>query len=410
MKKSYTLATLFLLIFIDSLNYFLIMPVLMRAFVENADRLLPPAVSLATRAELYGLGVMLAPLCFLLFSPFLGNLSDKYGRKKIMLGCLFAAFCGYALPIFGIWQKSLIWIFIGRALTGAAMGSQPIAQAAVTDISQGPQKSFYLALIGFAMTLGMMIGPFAGSYLSDPHFLEFLSISTPYYLGAFFALLNIVLLYLAFHETHVVKIQKKSAPILQSTKILFRILFNSNVSSLLFIFCFFEIAWSEYYQSLFLYFPKMFGYSADQIGNFTLYIGIWMCFGLSFFYKWLTKQIKIAEIFALSIVIMTGSLIILGFIPSIFVQWVFVAPLAVFTGTAYASMLSLLSDRADPEHQGWVLGVASFFMGLTWMITAFTSGKLMGISTQAPMIFAALSMLVAFGLFLFNRKSFTMSA
>jgi len=408
MKKSYTLATLFFLIFIDSLNYFLIMPVLMRIFIENAHQLLSPAATLATRAELYGFGVMLAPLCFLIFSPFLGNLSDKYGRKKIMLLCLFGALCGYLLPIFGILRKSLIWIFIGRALTGTAMGSQPIAQAAVTDISQGPQKSFYLAMISFAMTLGMVVGPFVGSYLSDPHFFSFLSVSTPYYLGAFFALVNIVLLYFAFHETHVVKIQKKRQPFLQSANTLFHILFNSKVSVLLFIFCFFEIAWSEYYQTVFLYFPKMFGYSADQIGNFTLYIGIWMCFGLSFFYKWLIKQISIAQIFALSLCVMTGSLLILGFAPGVFVHWVFVAPLAVFTGTAYASMLSLLSDRSDPEHQGWILGVASFFMGLTWMITAFTSGKLMGISTQLPMAFAAVSMLLAFGLFLFNRKSLTM--
>lgn len=407
MKKWPRLTTLFFLIFIDSLNYFLIMPVLMRLFINNAQQLLAPSVSLATRAELFGLGVMLAPLCFLISSPFLGNLSDKYGRKKIMLGCLVGALCGYLLPIFGILQKTIAWIFIGRALTGAAMGSQPIAQAAVTDISQGPQKSFYLAMISFAMTLGMVIGPFVGSYLSDPHFSHFLSVSTPYYLGAFFALTNIILLYFAFDETHVVKIQKKREPFLQAAKTLFHILFHSKVSVLLFIFCFFEIAWSEYYQTVFLYFPKMFGYSADQIGNFTLYIGIWMCFSLSFFYKWLLKQISIAQIFALSIYVMTGSLLILGFISNIFMQWIFVAPLSVFTGTAYASMLSLLSDRANPEHQGWVLGVASFFMGLTWMITAFTSGKLLGISTQLPMAFAAFAMLLAFGLFLFSRKSFT---
>lgn len=404
MKKSHTLATLFLLIFIDSLNYFLIMPVLMRLFVENAQGLLPFFTSSATRAELYGIGVMLAPLTFLILSPLLGNLSDKYGRKKIMLGCLFGAFCGYVLPIIGILQKSILWIFIGRALTGAAMGSQPIAQAAVTDISQGPQKAFYLAMISFAMTLGMVIGPFAGSYLSDPHFLSFLSVSTPYYLGAFFAITNIILLYFAFHETHVVKIKKTRRSFFQSAKLLARILFSSKVSNLLFIFFFFEIAWSEYYQTLFLYMPKIFGYSADQIGNFTLYIGLWMCFGLSFFYKWLIKKISIAQAFALSIYVMSASLVILAFIPGIFVQWVFVAPLSVFTGTAYASMLSLLSDRSDPEHQGWVLGVASFFMGLTWMITAFTSGELMGLSTKAPMMLAAVSMLLALGLFLISHK------
>jgi len=403
MKKWQTLFTLFLLIFIDSLNYFLIMPVLLRIFIHDAHHILPTSMSLATRESLYGIGVMLSPLAFLISSPIIGNWSDKYGRKKIMLSCLLAAFVGYLLPLFGILQHSILWVFIGRALTGAAMGSQPTAQAAVTDFTAGTQKAFYLAIIAFAMTLGMVIGPFAGSYLSDSTLSTALGISTPYYIGAFLAGLNIVLLCCFFHETHIPK-TKTPLPFFESVKILFEILFKSSVSSLLFIFFFFEIAWSEYYQALFLYMPKVLGYSMDQVGNFTLYIGVWMCFGLSFFYRWLITKLPIKTIFITSIYIMTGSLIILSVFRGIAIQWIFVAPLAVFTGTVYAALLSLLSDNVSPEHQGWVLGVASTFMGLTWMITAYTSSALMSICTQLPLWMAGFSMIVAFLLLLSTKQ------
>lgn len=405
LKKWQMLLTLFLLIFIDSLNYFLIMPVLMRIFIHNTHHLLPITTPLATRENLYGIGVMLSPLLFLIFSPIIGNWSDQYGRKKIMLGCLLLAFLGYLLPVFGILQRNIIWVFIGRALTGAAMGSQPIAQAAVTDFTKGTQKAFYLAIIAFAMTLGMVIGPMAGSYLSDSHISTWLGISTPYYIGAALASLNVLLLCLFFHETHLPK-EKIRTPFFESIKILFHILFKSSVSSLLFIFFFFEIAWSEYYQALFLYMPNVLGYSINEVGNFTFYIGLWMCFGLSFFYRWIITKLSIVAIFEISIYIMTGSLVVLSIFGGAPIQWIFVAPLAVFTGTAYAALLSLLSDHASSEHQGWVLGVASTFMGLTWMITAYTSSALMTIATQLPLWMAGAAMLFSCLLLLGNRQKF----
>jgi len=141
-NKVSRLIPLFLVIFIDSLGYFLVIPVLLHLFICGEYGLIPSTTSLATRNLLYGLTVTLSPLGFLLTAPIIGNVSDKYGRKKTIFWCLVGSFVGFILPIFGILKGSLTLLFLGRFIAGISSGSQPVAQAAIADFTAGKQKHF----------------------------------------------------------------------------------------------------------------------------------------------------------------------------------------------------------------------------------------------------------------------------
>ena len=171
MKKPTPLIPLFLVIFIDTFGYFLVMPVILKLFIQTHSALLPTNTSVSVRHRLYGITLGLSPLAFITLSPFIGRLSDRFGRKRVIAGCLYASLAGFALPIAGITYRHISLIMLGRFIAGAGTTSQPVAQAAITDFSNGKQRAFNLSLIGFSMTLAMVAGPLAGSYLSDSNWI-----------------------------------------------------------------------------------------------------------------------------------------------------------------------------------------------------------------------------------------------
>lgn len=388
-SKSGQLWALFVLIFIDSLNYFLVIPVFERLF-STQYHFLPAATTQGTRDLLFGIAVLLSPLAFVIFAPIVGHLSDKFGRKKVLLGCLSSSFIGYLLPVVGIASSQLWLIFAGRFLAGASTGSQPIAQAAVADITQGKQKAFYLAIIAFAMTLAMTVGPAAGSYLSDATLVSWFTAATPYWIGVILSFLNILLVILFLRETHA---PPKTSPRLGPS--LLEVLNKPLLIKLLVVFFLLELCWSQYYQVLFLFMPKVFNYSTNHVAIFTSYIGLWMSLGLTVFYRLVIRYISIDKFLRLSLVIAGIGLLGLSLIHTAHAQWIFVVFAAVFIGTAYVNLLALLSNATDPEHQGWVLGITSTLLGASWAITGYTSAVLVNISSRLPFYISTICIIIA---------------
>lgn len=400
MKKTASLQgqlwALFILIFIDSLTYFLVIPVFERLFFADA-LIVSSHISLSFRNMLFGIAVLLSPLAFVISAPIAGHLSDKFGRKKILAACLLASLIGYLLPIIGIRFKSLILILLGRFIAGTATGSQPTAQAAIADMTEGKKKALYLAMIGFAMTLAMTLGPILGSLLSNKQLIPWFSLDTPYWVGALLSFGNLILLAIFFQETHKVT-AKKIKPKLLS---LFR---NRLLIKMLTLFFLLELAWSQYYQALFLFLPKAYQYSNTLVGVFTGYIGIWMSLGLTFFYRFVLHFMTLAQCFKTSIWLIAIGLLGCSITSEAYMQWIFVILVAIFTGTAYASLLSLLSNLANAKNQGWILGISSTLLGISWTITGFTSGIFTNLSLYLPAYTALISIVIA-GMLSFTHKN-----
>lgn len=392
--KAGRLIPLFLVIFIDSVAYFLVIPVFLRLFLHGNYGLIPTDLPLATRNLLYGITVTLLPLAFLLTAPIIGHFSDKHGRRFTILLCLLASFAGFILPVVGIFAGSLTLVLVGRFITGAASSSQPVAQAAIADFTQGKQKAFYLSLIGFAMTLAMVLGSLGGGYLSDEHLVRWFNVMTPYWAGVILSILNIILLLIFYRQFPKEQRRLHTTSVSEAIKILFEIVLRSNVSRLLLVFFLLEFAWSQYFQVIFLYLSERFHYTPTLVSLYTGYIGFWMSLGLTVIYRVAVHYLSVEKILLISI-----PLLLVGFIgctvfSGMTAQWTFVILVAMFTGIGYASLLALVSNQASPQHQGWIMGVASTLLGLAWMITAFLSGWLINIHFQLPFIVATTAMLV----------------
>jgi DHA1 family tetracycline resistance protein-like MFS transporter len=387
------LLPLLFIISIDTIGYFIVIPVIIHIFVHNEVGLLPAHTSIERRDLLFSVTLMLSPLAFIICSPVIGHLSDRYGRKKALTYALIAACIGFILPIIGIIKKSISLILIGRAIAGASSSSQPVAQAGITDFTSGKQRALYLSLIGAAMTIGMVVGPIAGSLLS------LISVTTPYWFAFALSVINIILI-LALYSNQ--KDQQCRPPTKKVSLLAYaQLIMKQRIWVLMLGFLAFELAWSQYYQAAFLTLDQHFHYTVTKITIFTAYIGIWMFLGLTVIYKYLIKHFSIEKILLSSVVVSAISLLICN-IPNMTAQWIMIIPATIAFGTAYPSILHIMSHRTDRHNQGYVLGFASTILGLAWMITGLIAGPLTAAGFAWPNIVASLCMVASYPIIKFG--------
>src|SRR5262249_36831913 len=136
---------------------------------------------LAQAAVVGGYLVFVYALMQFLFSPVLGNLSDRYGRRPVLLLSLIGLAVDYTLMGFA---PAIAFIYVGRLLSGISGAAVATATAYITDISAPDKRARRFGLIGAAFGLGFIIGPVLGGELGQ------IGPRVPFYAAACLALLN----------------------------------------------------------------------------------------------------------------------------------------------------------------------------------------------------------------------------
>ncbi|MGL4776734.1 MAG: MFS transporter, partial [Aeromonas veronii] len=166
-------------------------PVLAPLLLDPAHGMLTPEASDWSRKVWLGVIMGLYPLFQLVGSPWLGRLSDRYGRKPLLLLSLAGVLAGYALMALGIAWRSLPLLLLSRVVEGLCNGNIAIVQAMAADLAGKEHKARSFAWINIGMNLGWVVGPMIGGYAAV--------ISGDYSLAAWLAvgmtLLNLLLVY-----------------------------------------------------------------------------------------------------------------------------------------------------------------------------------------------------------------------
>ncbi|MBZ6377048.1 hypothetical protein B5C34_06900 [Pacificimonas flava] len=173
-------------VLVDMIGFGIIMPVLPALIVElTGDSVAGAAVDAGWLAFVY------AAMQFV-FGPVMGNLSDRFGRRPVLLVTLAAYAVNYA--IMGL-APTLLWLFVGRTIAGITGASFSVAYAYLADISPPEKRAQNFGLIGVAFGLGFIIGPAAGGLLGD------VDIRLPFFAASAFALLNLTFGFLVLKES-----------------------------------------------------------------------------------------------------------------------------------------------------------------------------------------------------------------
>ena len=160
---------IFITILVDVIGIGIILPIIPDLIMELTGEGTAEAV-------IYGmwLTTAFAGMQFL-FSPVLGEISDKYGRRPILLMALLGLSIDYMIHA---WAPTIAWLFLGRFLAGITGASFTVASAYIADVSTKENKAKNFGLIGAAFGIGFIIGPGIGGFFGE------IDIRLPFYIAA----------------------------------------------------------------------------------------------------------------------------------------------------------------------------------------------------------------------------------
>lgn len=386
LSKLKIIIPLCMIIFIDTFAMTLVYPIFAPLFSLDvaSGGFFAANISLSLKDFLYGLTMAIYPIFMFFTSPLLGDLSDKIGRKKVLLICLIGAGIGAVISGFAVIVHSFTIFFISRMLAGAVAGSLPVAQAAITDISEESDKTINISLVGFSYTLGIVFGPIVGGILSDKNIVSWFTLSTPFFVTTAFTICNAIMLVLLFKETLLNIAKKLQLANIQIIKpiLMFIEAFKNKIIRNVILVCFcYMMGWNMYMQFIALHLFQNFKFTATQIGYFIGWIGIVMSLTAIIIIRILTKFLTTKQILLLAILFSILGVLI-GIVHNVAFQWISAVPIAIGLGLAYATIVTLFSDAVAPNLQGWIMGVSASVMAAA----AGVGGLLTGVVSTNPIL------------------------
>lgn len=396
-----------MIIFIDMLGIGILIPVIPLLLTDPSapQFLLPTYLTVEQGFILLGLLTAAFPLAQFFAAPILGQLSDRYGRKRILLFSLAGTCFSYLVFAIAILTKNIPLLFISRIFDGLTGGNIAVAQATIADITKPEDRAKNFGLMGAVFGLGFIIGPFLGGILSNHRLISWFNAATPFWFAAILSLINITFIILSFSETHpginkTLKINWSKSIInivhafqFKSLRTLYTTMFLFNGG-----FAFFGTFFA-------VYLIKKFGFNEGDIGNFFAYVGIWIIITQGLVTRLAAKRWNEQQILRVSI--MLFSLCTLLFIlPTSPWQLYLVTPLfAICNGLTFANLTSLVSRSADAEVQGEVLGVSAsvqaFAQSIPPILSGFIAAKL---SFYHPIIVSGIVIMFSAFVFIFLFK------
>jgi DHA1 family tetracycline resistance protein-like MFS transporter len=256
MKRS-PLIVIFTTVFIDLVGFGIVIPVLPFYAEGTVFNATPRTVGLLFASY---------SIMQLIFSPILGSLSDKYGRRPVLLLSIIGTGIGFLVIGFA---RTVWMLFAGRILDGITGGNISTAQAYIADITTKENRAKGMGLIGAAFGLGFIFGPAIGGILSR------WGIHVPFFFAASLCFANAILLYFRLPETVTADHPaRESASGGRSFRHVLASLKEPRLAFVLVIYFLFIVAFSIMTTSFSLYTMFRFGYDAQHTGYLFAYVGL----------------------------------------------------------------------------------------------------------------------------------------
>jgi MFS transporter, DHA1 family, tetracycline resistance protein len=355
-RRGPPLLIIFACVFLDMLGYGMIVPLLPFMVREGPQQ-----------ALLVGLLSSLYALMQLLVAPLLGALSDRVGRRPVLVGCLFVAAGAYALLGVGANSAALPLVFLAVAIGGAAGATIPTAQAYIADRTAPEERARGLGLIGAAFGLGLMLGPASGGLLSV------YGLGVPAFLAAGLALANGV-----FGLVSLPPEQRVATPLRAGRLVgqLGAAIAERATRPLLLAIFLLNLAFAGLQSNFPLFSSTRFGWDPVANGVFFAFVGLCAVITQGLLVGRLQPIVGEPLLVVGGLGLMALSLALTALAPAGWMLYPLVGLMALGTGLAIPSITSLVSQRAAGDRQGVVMGGMQSVLSATLVIGPALAGLL----------------------------------
>jgi len=370
------LFTLFAIVVLDLIGFGIVIPIL--PFY---------AESFGAGASMLGLLVTSYSGCQFLFAPIWGRLSDRFGRRPVMLSTIAGTALSLALLGFA---PSLAWLFAARLLGGAFGANISVASAYITDLTSEHERTKYMGFLGASFGIGFLLGPAIGGFLAPQGY------GVPMWVAAGLAAVNAVFAYFTLKEPprHVASGGEETIKLISFFSRASRDPVQSLIRRLCAAAFVFTFAVSQLETLFAFYMMQRFDYDAKHVAFILVFMAFVMIGVQGGGLRVLVKKLGEAKLLQTGALLLVPSLAVVPFVPSV---WWLLLPLALSSvgrALCYPSMMGLLANAAPASQRGKVMGTFQSSASLARVLGPFSAGFLYDWRMSSPFLLAGLLMLV----------------
>ncbi len=358
MFKNKALIPIFIVVFVDLLGFTIVLPLL--PFYAQDYQASPQVI---------GYFVAVYSVMQFIASPILGGLSDKYGRRPVLIYSQLGSLIGFLMLGFA---RSLWMLFASRIIDGASGGNLTIAQAYIADVTEPEDRAASFAVIGIAFGLGFMIGPLVGGELTG-----LWGRSAPAFAAAGMSAAStlLTLFYLKEPARHASVSEKTGLSYYVRALDYFK---DKNLRTYLAIFFFFALPFSLYVSMFSLYAKLELSFTEKDVGRFLAYAGFLGIIYQGAVIRPLVKKIGELTSLRLGMICCTIGLVLLVFAANWWQLGLVSILLSFGTGITRPVLSSLVTQVAPPNRKGGVIGVATSIESFTRILAPIAGGWIIG--------------------------------
>lgn len=353
------LPIIFLVRFTETLGFSIVLPVL-------------PFLALELGLTFFQISLIASifSICQLIASPISGKLSDRFGRKPVLIFSQSSTFLGFFL--LGIADS--VWILVLARLVDGFLGSNmTVTNAYISDVTDPEDRAKIYGYSGAVFGAALIFGPVIGGLLSNINY------SVPMFLAAGISLISIILIVLFLRESLINRPQMFNLRIndifpIKETKYFFR---STEIRRLLIIIFVYSFSFMIFYSSFALLAQIQLNVASQEIGLYLAWFGIFRVIFQSILINPLLKKYNENIILKIGVLALVISMISLVFITEHLIVFIPLIFLSFGTGIVRPILTSKLSKSVEKEETGSLMGVNSSLHSVVQIITPLLGGLIL---------------------------------
>ena len=397
MHRAFNVAPPMLVVLVEAMAMATLAPVLAPLVANPPPHGLMSDLPASSRSLLYGIALGIQPLLAVCSAPLLGQLSDRLGRKEILLftmSGLTLATIGIGLAISSGW---IVFLFASMIVSGLSAGNQAVAQAALVDMSPPDRKTVYLSLALVASSFGFLAGPLVGGWLADSALVSWFRPDVPFFALGATAFLAVVMLAVAMPGTKREKPTER-VPIdpLAGLRSLASSFKDRTIGRVSLMFGLMQMAWAAYFLFLPMFLASVEQFSRAKIGTAMAAMGVGFLASYAVGLPLLSQFWSARTITRIGLLLTAAGILGGVWVGAGLLQWALIMLTGFVVSIAYGAILTLYADAVDASRQGQILGISISVVCFAWGVSSIVAGYLTATSPWIPIVMASALMALSF--------------
>ncbi len=396
-------APLYLVVFVGFLGYSLMITVFTPMILHNDNGMLAASSSTAERTIVLGVLLSLYPLGQFFGAPVLGALSDRLGRRPVLLASLGAGCVGYALIAIAVGQKSLWLLFVASFFGGLTEANISIAQSSIADTASPAERNRLFGYVYLSASMAYVIGPLVGGQLANTNLVSWFHYQTPFIAAGILVFVTLVGMFLWFPESR--RSGVAGPGYLKSFTNLVGVFTDRRIRSLYFVNFLLYLAIFGFFRAYPMYLVDAFHLQVSKESAFVAFVAVpivvanlWLVGALSRHFSAVTMTMVSGAL--------TGLFMIVVPLPGILnLLWVTLGLTAFGLSVCMPSCATMISLAVGDEEQGRVMGNNQSLQTGAEALSGLAGGLFAAVLIQLPLLVFATMALAGAGRLWFVRRA-----